>query len=170
MPKAVNFREYCWRWNVSLYWQQMKLILLLQLFFWVLLEYFLSVWVVWQCSHLFFLLLITGFFFFNLELEFLWGREEGRLVKVPWILPVWKYMINTPEFFVIVLMLDIHYSFWRKQGLKYPLLVKRLASMVISGAFSPEVLDILQPEILSVEKISIVSIPTSVWVLDLLWM
>ncbi|KZV23072.1 histone-lysine N-methyltransferase ATXR4 [Dorcoceras hygrometricum] len=50
------------------------------------------------------------------------------------------------------------HKYCRIQGLKYPLLVKRLASKVISGVFSPGVLDILQPEMLSVEKISLVSI------------
>ncbi|XP_073311667.1 histone-lysine N-methyltransferase ATXR4 [Primulina huaijiensis] len=47
------------------------------------------------------------------------------------------------------------HEYCRMQGLKYPLLVKRLASKVISGAFSPQVLDILQPEALSVQKISL---------------
>ncbi|XP_073152992.1 histone-lysine N-methyltransferase ATXR4 [Henckelia pumila] len=47
------------------------------------------------------------------------------------------------------------HEYCRMQGLKYPLLVKRLASKVICGAVSPHVLDILQPEILSVEKISL---------------
>ncbi|GJY34978.1 histone-lysine N-methyltransferase ATXR4 [Tanacetum coccineum] len=42
----------------------------------------------------------------------------------------------------------------RVRGLKYPLLAKRLACMVISGATSAESLDILQPERLSAEMIS----------------
>ncbi|XP_009765851.1 histone-lysine N-methyltransferase ATXR4 isoform X2 [Nicotiana tabacum] len=37
----------------------------------------------------------------------------------------------------------------RTQGLKYPLLVKRLACMIISGASTPETFDILQPATLS---------------------
>ncbi|KAL0346321.1 UNVERIFIED_CONTAM: Histone-lysine N-methyltransferase ATXR4 [Sesamum radiatum] len=39
-------------------------------------------------------------------------------------------------------------------GLKYPLLVKRLACQVISGVVSSDVLDILQPEISSSDRIS----------------
>ncbi|KAK4392387.1 Histone-lysine N-methyltransferase ATXR4 [Sesamum angolense] len=42
----------------------------------------------------------------------------------------------------------------RQQGLKYPLLVKRMACQVISGAVSSDVLDILQPEISSSDRIS----------------
>ncbi|KAF5201702.1 histone-lysine N-methyltransferase ATXR4-like [Thalictrum thalictroides] len=44
-------------------------------------------------------------------------------------------------------------EYCRKQGLKYPLLVKRLACMVASGAASAECLDILQPARLSTEMI-----------------
>ncbi|KAA8518327.1 hypothetical protein F0562_015790 [Nyssa sinensis] len=49
------------------------------------------------------------------------------------------------------------------QGLKYPLLVKRLACMVISGVASSDSLGILQPAILSPEMILQVKIlsPTS---------
>ncbi|KAL0334254.1 UNVERIFIED_CONTAM: Histone-lysine N-methyltransferase ATXR4 [Sesamum angustifolium] len=45
---------------------------------------------------------------------------------------------------------------WKEgmQGLKYPLLVKRMACQVISGAVSSDVLDILQPEISSSDRIS----------------
>ncbi|XP_059668559.1 histone-lysine N-methyltransferase ATXR4 [Cornus florida] len=42
-------------------------------------------------------------------------------------------------------------DYCRAQGLKYPLLVKRLACMVISGVASADDLDILQPAILSPE-------------------
>lgn len=42
----------------------------------------------------------------------------------------------------------------RSRGLKYPLLVKRLACMVMSGAASAQLLDILQPTNLSPEMIS----------------
>ncbi|XP_048320707.2 histone-lysine N-methyltransferase ATXR4 isoform X5 [Ziziphus jujuba] len=45
-------------------------------------------------------------------------------------------------------------EYCRSHGLKYPLLVKRLACMVISGAASADLLDILQPAILSPEMIS----------------
>ncbi|KAF2289552.1 hypothetical protein GH714_037115 [Hevea brasiliensis] len=44
-------------------------------------------------------------------------------------------------------------DYCRTQGLKYPLLVKRLACMVISGAASAESLDILQPASLSRDMI-----------------
>ena len=50
--------------------------------------------------------------------------------------------------------------YYRTRGLKYPLLAKRLACMVISGATSAESLDILQPERLSAEMISQVSLAT----------
>ncbi|KAK4481749.1 hypothetical protein RD792_012659 [Penstemon davidsonii] len=43
----------------------------------------------------------------------------------------------------------------KSKGLKYPLLVKRLACQVISGVVTPDVLDILQPEILTSEKVSL---------------
>ncbi|PIN07801.1 Histone-lysine N-methyltransferase [Handroanthus impetiginosus] len=45
-------------------------------------------------------------------------------------------------------------DYCRLQGLKYPLLVKRLACQVISGAVSSDVLDILQPENSSSDRIS----------------
>ncbi|KAL7134054.1 hypothetical protein ABFS83_11G001500 [Erythranthe nasuta] len=45
-------------------------------------------------------------------------------------------------------------EYCRLQGLKYPLLVKRLACQVISGAVTYDILDVLQPEILSSHKIS----------------
>ncbi|KAK4432199.1 Histone-lysine N-methyltransferase ATXR4 [Sesamum alatum] len=45
-------------------------------------------------------------------------------------------------------------EYCRLQGLKYPLLVKRLACQVISGNVSSDVLDILQPEISSSDRIS----------------
>ncbi|KAI3446389.1 hypothetical protein Pfo_003054 [Paulownia fortunei] len=45
-------------------------------------------------------------------------------------------------------------EYCRLQGLKYPLLVKRLACHVISGFVPSGVLDILQPEISSSDKIS----------------
>ncbi|XP_020549666.1 histone-lysine N-methyltransferase ATXR4 isoform X2 [Sesamum indicum] len=45
-------------------------------------------------------------------------------------------------------------EYCRLQGLKYPLLVKRLACQVISGVVSSDVLDILQPEIPSSDRIS----------------
>ncbi|KAJ6382343.1 hypothetical protein OIU77_030904 [Salix suchowensis] len=45
-------------------------------------------------------------------------------------------------------------DYCRNKGLKYPLLVKRLACMVISGAASSESLDILQPSNLSHEMVS----------------
>lgn len=45
------------------------------------------------------------------------------------------------------------HEYCRTQGLKYPLLVKRLACMIISGAATPETLDILQPAMLSSEMI-----------------
>lgn len=45
-------------------------------------------------------------------------------------------------------------SFYRAQGLKYPLLVKRLACMVISGFAAADSLDILQPATLSPLMIS----------------
>uniref|UniRef100_A0A7C9DDD1 SET domain-containing protein n=2 Tax=Opuntia streptacantha TaxID=393608 RepID=A0A7C9DDD1_OPUST len=38
-----------------------------------------------------------------------------------------------------------YHEYCRNQGLKYPLLVKRLACMVISGAVSADCIDILQP-------------------------
>ncbi|XP_019241338.1 PREDICTED: histone-lysine N-methyltransferase ATXR4 isoform X1 [Nicotiana attenuata] len=41
------------------------------------------------------------------------------------------------------------HEYCRTQGLKYPLLVKRLACMIISGASTPETFDILQPATLS---------------------
>ncbi|KAJ6746093.1 HISTONE-LYSINE N-METHYLTRANSFERASE SMYD3 [Salix koriyanagi] len=44
-------------------------------------------------------------------------------------------------------------DYCRNKGLKYPLLVKRLACMVISGAASAESLDILQPSNLSHEMV-----------------
>ncbi|EEF27811.1 histone-lysine N-methyltransferase ATXR4 [Ricinus communis] len=44
-------------------------------------------------------------------------------------------------------------DYCRTQGLKYPLMVKRLACMVISGAATVECLDILQPANLSPEMI-----------------
>ncbi|OAY43107.2 hypothetical protein MANES_08G040300v8 [Manihot esculenta] len=44
-------------------------------------------------------------------------------------------------------------DYCRTQGLKYPLVVKRLACLVISGAASAESLDILQPASLSREMI-----------------
>lgn len=45
------------------------------------------------------------------------------------------------------------HEYCRTQGLKYPLLVKRLACTIISGAATPETLDILQPATLSSEMI-----------------
>ena len=45
-------------------------------------------------------------------------------------------------------------SFYRIQGLKYPLLVKRLAFMVISGVAAADNIDILQPANLSPPMIS----------------
>ncbi|KAK4367281.1 hypothetical protein RND71_015161 [Anisodus tanguticus] len=45
------------------------------------------------------------------------------------------------------------HDYCRTQGLKYPLLVKRLACMIISGAATPETLDVLQPATLSSEMI-----------------
>ncbi|KAL9150632.1 hypothetical protein ABFS82_11G001700 [Erythranthe guttata] len=45
-------------------------------------------------------------------------------------------------------------EYCRLQGLKYPLLVKRLACQVISGAVTYDILDVLQPEILSSDQIS----------------
>lgn len=45
-------------------------------------------------------------------------------------------------------------SLSRERGLKYPLLVKRLACMVISGAISSDHLDILQPSSLSPHMVS----------------
>ncbi|KAL0316906.1 UNVERIFIED_CONTAM: Histone-lysine N-methyltransferase ATXR4 [Sesamum radiatum] len=55
-----------------------------------------------------------------------------------------------------VTYLTIHSSIHtvQQQGLKYPLLVKRMACQVISGAVSSDVLDILQPEISSSDRIS----------------
>ncbi|GAB2278029.1 hypothetical protein Dimus_012728 [Dionaea muscipula] len=47
-----------------------------------------------------------------------------------------------------------YHNYCRSQSLKYPLLVKRLACMVIAGAVSADCLDILQPEYLSPESIS----------------
>ncbi|XP_038904084.1 histone-lysine N-methyltransferase ATXR4 isoform X3 [Benincasa hispida] len=44
-------------------------------------------------------------------------------------------------------------NYCREQGLKYPLLVKRLACMVISGAISSGLLDILQPSRLSTDMV-----------------
>ncbi|XP_024955762.1 histone-lysine N-methyltransferase ATXR4 isoform X2 [Citrus sinensis] len=44
-------------------------------------------------------------------------------------------------------------DYCRSQGLKYPLLVKRLACMIISGAESADCIDILQPASLSPELI-----------------
>ncbi|GKV41877.1 hypothetical protein SLEP1_g49351 [Rubroshorea leprosula] len=44
-------------------------------------------------------------------------------------------------------------DYCRTQGLKYPLLVKRLACMVMSGAVSADILDILQPTSLTPEMI-----------------
>lgn len=44
-------------------------------------------------------------------------------------------------------------AFSRERGLKYPLLVKRLACMVISGAVSSDLLDILQPSRLSTDMV-----------------
>lgn len=44
-------------------------------------------------------------------------------------------------------------SLLRERGLKYPLLVKRLACMVISGAISSDLLDILQPSRLSTDMV-----------------
>ncbi|MCE3051155.1 hypothetical protein HAX54_048998 [Datura stramonium] len=49
------------------------------------------------------------------------------------------------------------HEYCRTQGLKYPLLVKRLACMIISGVATPETLDILQPAMLSSEMILLVS-------------
>ncbi|XP_030449090.2 histone-lysine N-methyltransferase ATXR4 [Syzygium oleosum] len=49
---------------------------------------------------------------------------------------------------------SLHDGYCRTQGLKYPLLVKRLACMIISGATSSDCLDILQPAYLSPEMIS----------------
>ncbi|KAL5739779.1 hypothetical protein ACOSP7_028671 [Xanthoceras sorbifolium] len=46
------------------------------------------------------------------------------------------------------------HDYCRSQGLKYPLLAKRLACMIISGAASADFIDILQPESLSSEMIS----------------
>ncbi|KAF3441970.1 hypothetical protein FNV43_RR15886 [Rhamnella rubrinervis] len=46
-------------------------------------------------------------------------------------------------------------DYCRSHGLKYPLLVKRFACMVISGGASPDLLDILQPASLSPEVISL---------------
>lgn len=43
--------------------------------------------------------------------------------------------------------------FWSMHGLKYPLLVKRLACLVIAGVTSSDCLDILQPATLSSEMI-----------------
>ncbi|XP_043690841.1 histone-lysine N-methyltransferase ATXR4-like [Telopea speciosissima] len=45
-------------------------------------------------------------------------------------------------------------EYCRIQGLKYPLLVKRLACMIISGTTSSDTLDVLQPAYLSPEMIS----------------
>eukprot|EP00261_Vitis_vinifera_P035734 XP_019076977.1 PREDICTED: histone-lysine N-methyltransferase ATXR4 isoform X2 [Vitis vinifera] len=45
-------------------------------------------------------------------------------------------------------------DYCRTRGLKYPLLVKRLACMVVSGVASADCLDILQPASLSSEMIS----------------
>ncbi|GER57123.1 histone-lysine N-methyltransferase ATXR4 [Striga asiatica] len=45
-------------------------------------------------------------------------------------------------------------GYCRLQGLKYPLLVKRFACQVISGSVTADMLDILQPENLSFEKIA----------------
>ncbi|KAL5545601.1 hypothetical protein UlMin_005288 [Ulmus minor] len=45
-------------------------------------------------------------------------------------------------------------DYCRSHGLKYPLMVKRFACMIISGATSPDLLDILQPASLSPELIS----------------
>ncbi|XAR68633.1 Histone-lysine N-methyltransferase [Bertholletia excelsa] len=42
-----------------------------------------------------------------------------------------------------------YFDYCRTQGLKYPLLAKRLACMVISGGTTASVLDILQPAVLS---------------------
>ncbi|TYK25375.1 histone-lysine N-methyltransferase ATXR4 isoform X1 [Cucumis melo var. makuwa] len=44
-------------------------------------------------------------------------------------------------------------NYCRERGLKYPLLVKRLACMVISGAVSSDLLDILQPSRLSTDMV-----------------
>ncbi|KAK2647344.1 hypothetical protein Ddye_014833 [Dipteronia dyeriana] len=46
------------------------------------------------------------------------------------------------------------HDYCRSQGLKYPLLAKRLACMIISGAASADFVDILQPASLSNEMIS----------------
>ncbi|CAN4075364.1 unnamed protein product [Withania somnifera] len=59
------------------------------------------------------------------------------------------------------------HEYCRTQGLKYPLLVKRLACMIISGAASPETLDILQPAMLSSEMILLV-ILSKRWYIDVL--
>ncbi|XP_052174061.1 histone-lysine N-methyltransferase ATXR4 [Diospyros lotus] len=45
------------------------------------------------------------------------------------------------------------HDYCRTQGLKYPLLAKRLACMVVSGVATADSLDILQPAILSTEMI-----------------
>ncbi|GAB2229867.1 hypothetical protein Drorol1_Dr00014123 [Drosera rotundifolia] len=49
---------------------------------------------------------------------------------------------------------SIYHDSCRSYGLKYPLLVKRLACIAIAGGASPDCLDILQPESLSHEAIS----------------
>ncbi|XP_068653265.1 histone-lysine N-methyltransferase ATXR4 isoform X2 [Aristolochia californica] len=49
---------------------------------------------------------------------------------------------------------SVYDEYCRSRQLKYPLLLKRLACMVISGALLPDQLDILQPETLSPGKIS----------------
>ena len=50
----------------------------------------------------------------------------------------------------------------RARGLKYPLVVKRLACMVISGMASADSVDILQPANLSSEMILQVTVSLSV--------
>ncbi|KAM1440919.1 hypothetical protein ACFX11_008817 [Malus domestica] len=49
---------------------------------------------------------------------------------------------------------SVYDDYCRSHGLKYPLLVKRLACMVMSGAAPANLLDILQPASLSAEMIS----------------
>jgi hypothetical protein len=56
-------------------------------------------------------------------------------------------------FFFVLYSYSLILSSCRNKGLKYPLLVKRLACMVISGAASAESLDILQPSNLSHEMV-----------------
>ncbi|XP_044486108.1 histone-lysine N-methyltransferase ATXR4 isoform X3 [Mangifera indica] len=63
---------------------------------------------------------------------------------------------NSKDFFYVERTVDwsTFDDYCRDQGLKYPLLVKRLACMIISGSVSSDSIDILQPARLSPEMIS----------------